>query len=473
MSDAEWLALKPSPLVQRLDRRRIESIGVIDVRHPQAHYSRIVGWIAERFPLLIELAERHGSDGQDGPGYDELVYSSSAVLSTSDPPAAALNTESHALALEKISPHAANRYPDSATIPVGRFRVVRPVQVLAASMEAAEPPIARAPSSAVHGRSAKSALPQAQGLELSPAPDEGHRPQTFLTRNVGNPEPEIPSVPRDSSQSPDPDQPIARVTAPIETSAPFPAKVEDVVPRGPSSGFTHLPEEGEGNAAVLGPEIAVVHESLASPTTEPAQTVWRVRRGAAGSERLPPPEPLAAISTEPGTLSRTADDTGETFLPHGKEKVGRGVEHLSPSKGEGRNEIYSSSQGQEMNETAVSTSSLVNAEALLSLEVPTGARTVPLVLRRQHAAIGGLVGEGSWSQEDALTDQSSRQGTSARLHTGVTEHSPISQARILFRERPRLRLSKREWAQLVDRLIRVISQKLAIDLERRGIRAWR
>lgn len=470
MTDLEWLALELSPLVQRLDRRRTEPIGVIDVRHPQAHYARIVGWIAEHFPLLIELAERHGSDGQDGTGYDVLVYSSSAVLSTSDQPAPTVNTESHNLAPNKNSPHAANRYPDSETIPAARFRVARP------ELEATESSIFRAPSAAVYGRPVKSATPRAQGLELSPVVQgEVHRSQTSsLARNVGTPEPGIPSEAPDSSQSADHDQLIAGVTAPVETSARFPAKVEGALPRGPSPGFTHLAEkESEGNAAVLGPGIAVVHESLAPPTTEPAQTVWRVRRGAAGPQRLPPPEPLAAISTEPGTLSRTADDIGESLLPHGKEKVGRRVEHLPPSKGEGRNEIYSSSQGQEMNKTAVWTSSRVNAEALLPREVSTDARTVPFVLRRQHVAIGGLAGEGSWSHEDAPTGQSSRQGTSARLHTGVTEHPPISQARIPFGERPRLRLSKREWAQLIDLLTRVISQKLAIDLERRGIRAWR
>ena len=468
MSDAEWIALEPSPLGQRLDRRRTEPIGVIDVRHPQAHYARIVGWIAEHFPLLIELAERHGSDGQDGTGYDVLVYSSSAVLSTSDQPAPTVNTESHILAPNKKSPHAANRYPDSETIPAARFRVARP------ELEATESSIFRAPSAAVYGRPVKSAAPRAQGLELSPVVQgEVHRSQTSsLARNVGTPEPGIPSEAPDSSQSADHDQLIAGVTAPVETSAPFPAKVEGALPRGPSPGFTHLAEkEGEGNAAVPGQAIAVVHESLAPPTTEPAQTVWRVRRGAAGPQRLPPPEPLAAISTEPGTLSRTADDIGESLLPRGKENFGRGGEHLPHSKGEERNEIYSSSQGNGMNETAMLGGYL--AEALLPPEMPTDARSAPLVLRRPHKAAGGLAGEESWGQEHALIGQLSRLGTSARLHTGVTEHPPISQARIPFKERPRLHLSKREWAQLVDRLTRVISQKLAIDLERRGIRVWR
>ena len=64
MSDAEWLALEPSPLVQRLDRRRTEPIGIIDVRHPQAHCARIAGWIAERFdlkgrPMIFRFTTTH------------------------------------------------------------------------------------------------------------------------------------------------------------------------------------------------------------------------------------------------------------------------------------------------------------------------------------------------------------------------------------------------------------------------------
>jgi hypothetical protein len=473
MSDAEWLAFEASPLVQRLDRRRTEPIGVIDVRHPQAHYARIAGWIAERFPLLIELAQRHGSSEQDGPGYDGLPYSSSAVLSPSDKPAPALNTESHIFAPNQTSPHASKRYPDSETTPAGRFRVARPAQALAASMEATESAIPRASSAAVDDRPAKSAVQRVQGLELSPVVQgEVQRSQTpFFTRSVGTPEPEIPSVPRASSQPPDSAQFIAGVTAYVDASAPFPGKVEGVMPRDPSPGFTHLPEqEGEGNAAALGQAIAVVHESLEPPTTKRAQTIWRVRRSTAGPESMPPAEPLSAISTEPGTLSRMANEIGESLLPRGEQNLARGVETLLPSNKEERNETYSSSQGKGVNEKTVG-GSLADAGALLLRELPTDVRTAPLVLRRPHTPAGRLAGEEQWGQEHPFTGQSSRQDTS-RLHTGITEHPSISR-RIPFAERPRLRLSKREWAQLVERLTRVIKQKLAIDLERRGIRVWR
>jgi hypothetical protein len=168
-----------------------------------------------------------------------------------------------------------------------------------------------------------------------------------------------------------------------------------------------------------------------------------------------------------------ADEIGESLLPRGRENLGRGSEHWPPSKGEGRNETNSSSPGKGMIETAVVGGNLAAAEALLPRELQTDARTAPLVLRRPYRVAGGLAGEEPRGQEDALTGQSLRQATSSRLDTGFTEHPSISQVPIPFAERPRLRLSKREWAQLVERLTRVISRRLAIDLERRGIRVWR
>jgi hypothetical protein len=82
--------------------------------------------------------------------------------------------------------------------------------------------------------------------------------------------------------------------------------------------------------------------------------------------------------------------------------------------------------------------------------------------------------EDSRGQGHAFTPQSSTQGTLGRLTRGaVAEHTPVSQTIMPIPERPRLRLSKREWTQLVERLSRLIWHKLAVDLDRRGIRSWR
>ena len=49
-------------LGQHLMRRHTEPLGVIDVRHPQQHYARTAGWIAQRFALLEHWKTRYGSD---------------------------------------------------------------------------------------------------------------------------------------------------------------------------------------------------------------------------------------------------------------------------------------------------------------------------------------------------------------------------------------------------------------------------
>jgi hypothetical protein len=86
MTEAERHDPEPSPLIERLLRRRTEPIGIIDVRHAQAHYARIAGWIAARFPLLAELAARHGLSGEGKAGAAEFIYAGRAVLHPGEQP---------------------------------------------------------------------------------------------------------------------------------------------------------------------------------------------------------------------------------------------------------------------------------------------------------------------------------------------------------------------------------------------------
>jgi hypothetical protein len=302
----------------------------------------------------------------------------------------------------------------------------------------------------------------------------------------------------------------------------------------------------EGSARDL---IASAQTSSASPAAKPVKTVWRVRRAATGPERLPPAEPLASTSTQPGAFSRMADgyDLGERLLPLGRGKVGMGVEPslctdlgllpppspspakgtaiklrtlfplpsgegegegdlktltiqkvsgrklnfdplipafslrekglnlmAVPSQGERMNEISSPSHG--VNEKPASGDRLANTLAPLRREAPTDARRVTLVLRRQHttAPERAMDAEDSRGQGRAFTPQSSTQGTLGRLpRSAVAEHTSVPQTIVPIPERPRPRLSKREWAELIERLSRLIWHKLAIDLDRRGIRSWR
>lgn len=53
------------------------------------------------------------------------------------------------------------------------------------------------------------------------------------------------------------------------------------------------------------------------------------------------------------------------------------------------------------------------------------------------------------------------------------QNTPIKENLISEFDHARNRLSKREWTQLIDRVSRIILNKLVIDLDRRGIRVWR
>ncbi|MGH8566159.1 MAG: hypothetical protein ACREXW_19585 [Gammaproteobacteria bacterium] len=100
-------------------------------------------------------------------------------------------------------------------------------------------------------------------------------------------------------------------------------------------------------------------------------------------------------------------------------------------------------------------------------------RALPLVLVRTPAADldRTMETEDPWLKVRAPAPSDGLYTT--RPQSGITEHPPVSQASVPIPDRPRLRLSKREWAGLIERLSRLIRHRLAIDLDRRGIRLWR
>src|SRR5688500_11334644 len=75
----------PMELAERMLRRRIEPLGVIDVRQPQQHYARTASWIARRFALLEHWKTRFGSD-EDAP-----AANAGLVFATPTPPIVAPN----------------------------------------------------------------------------------------------------------------------------------------------------------------------------------------------------------------------------------------------------------------------------------------------------------------------------------------------------------------------------------------------
>jgi hypothetical protein len=145
-----------------------------------------------------------------------------------------------------------------------------------------------------------------------------------------------------------------------------------------------------------------------------------------------------------------------------------------PSQGERMNETSPPSHG--VNEKPASGDRLANVLAPLRREAPTDARRATLVLRRPHttAPERAMDAEDSRGQGRASTPQLSTQSTPGRLpRSGITEHPPVSQTIVPIPERPRLHFTKREWAEFIERLSRLIWHKLAVDLDRRGIRSWR
>ncbi|HEX8852109.1 MAG TPA: hypothetical protein VF754_01405, partial [Pyrinomonadaceae bacterium] len=53
-------SIPDSRLTERLLARATRSLGVIDVRHAERHYSRLSDWLAGRMPLLEHLRSRYG-----------------------------------------------------------------------------------------------------------------------------------------------------------------------------------------------------------------------------------------------------------------------------------------------------------------------------------------------------------------------------------------------------------------------------
>ena len=65
-------------LAERLLRRHAEPLGVIDVRRPQQLHERTAGWVARRFALLDHWRTRYGGDEQAPFANGEMVFTAPA-----------------------------------------------------------------------------------------------------------------------------------------------------------------------------------------------------------------------------------------------------------------------------------------------------------------------------------------------------------------------------------------------------------
>lgn len=119
--------LRSSELIERLNARRTESLGLIDVRRPQQHYANTAGWPAQRFPLLSYLIARYGSIEGSHTSTGLVMQDSkdfSTRVQTSSLPAHRL-TESTAghispSASRPVSPSASSSTPTSEKLRISR-----------------------------------------------------------------------------------------------------------------------------------------------------------------------------------------------------------------------------------------------------------------------------------------------------------------------------------------------------------------
>lgn len=466
MTETERRDPEPSPLIMRLLRRRTEPIGIIDVRRPQAHYARVAGWVAARFPLLAELAERHDLGEEDAAGAAEFI-------------------------------HVARRVPrsqDQAVLGPGIAAVQR-------SGPGPSPPSPSGSSLASGNREGVGTAPgRANGPDLRlpaaglPRVNDAVHAVSSATRLQGNPHLDQPhSRGKEPSAMPAPVQPpLPPAAERLKTSSPR---------RGGPSGS---PAAGE-NRGEVGSSPASLDDkppvtrlateppprlSAPSPAVldgKPPATVWRVRRGA-------PPASPSVLSAE---LTRSLTATVRSPLPQARSELAvRGMHPVLTVSPSARREGQESSlppapvlkrsvQSASLPRYSATATAAAMADSRpqggeptlpsLPLKAMQDMHAAPLVWRKTPAANPDRAPatEDSWARRPVIAHARSPDGPGTRPQGGITEHPPVSQTIVPVPERSHPRFTRREWAELVERLSRLIWHKFAVDLDRRGVRLWR
>lgn len=139
-----------SPLLRRIDRRRTESVGVVNVEQFQAQYAQIPSWIVQRSALLSQIHTRYNSQTETAGQEQNLVFSpsqpvpSSAVLAAMRSP----NSRSSNSLVQPTLPAASslsghpNSSPSSSrpTFRISRKPVPVPSPPSDAQIKSAQPP---------------------------------------------------------------------------------------------------------------------------------------------------------------------------------------------------------------------------------------------------------------------------------------------------------------------------------------------
>ncbi len=560
MTEAEYREPEPNALLERLLCRYTEPIGVIDVRHVQAHYERIAGWMEARFPLLMTLAARYelGADAEIGTG--AFIHASHALLCPSDPAVhlpgiAALpaqDSEKGATGTSRATASSAPPEVQPATT-VGRVRraAAKPVAERAGGEERSSfvddfDPLTPTLSRRERGKKTVPGSEEKTTGYAQDRPGSAADPVTMASTSPVSPEITLAKavwhvrraaprsaaeragreeLPRGDGETPtDLDPPaISGPIAALKSVGPHTSDVlqnhfhksgssislrEKVNPLTPTLSRRErekktVPVSEEKTTGYVqdrprsaADPVTMASTSPVSPEITLAKAVWHVRRAAPGLTAVPSPESTPSpdqASHPPRTPAVGTFSRGRPSHGIGPDALARGGEtpteldplsilplHRARQAGDIRIG-YGGAAELPLPEAALvrSTGALDDlhrgAPAPLALGVPMDMPAAPLARVRTAVAYvdRAMAIDPLRRQAGAFLEMPSPDRSRLGLRGGVTELPPVSLASVPIPNHPRPRFSKREWTQLIERLSRLIRHRLAVDLDRRGIRSWR
>jgi hypothetical protein len=455
-------------LVQRLYRRYTEPLGLIDVRHAQAHYARIMRWtIAQRLPLLTKLAARQGGDDGVLAELGDWVYRAAPQVAALETAMAVPSSAVSSRPGDDPSPTTSG-HSEATALPAGQFRV----RLGGASL--------RVPS-AEGARPAAATTPDAGAADpAGPVAVTGKRLHGHLPPGTGK-------------------EPVTQ---------PFVAEAEELV---------RLPVPPAA-AMASGQASAFMQESLARPTATPVHVQWRVNRvSQEGTSAAPfsPAEPADNAPARPRASSATAKNAssqdsptyasyppGPAITSHQTRAPQRDPPSARPGATAPLRGTASSTNRTDARSSVRAVlgspdpmSSTLSWTPAVPYSSPRNVADAPvrgselMVVAPVHAVVSRTPETIMlWRQLPTLTAEAAARSERTQgdqpvapplMRPALSSAPPASTAggptvaQTMTPQPQPLRLKSRDWERLAERLTRVIFHKLAVELERRGIRGWR
>jgi hypothetical protein len=456
------MGMETAVLLQRLERRRTEPLGMVDVHWPQTHYARTAGWIAQRLPLLQQSAVRYGGgdEGQTGSG---LVYRTAEAFSPK-----LLSTSTRG----KTFLPAAGVSSTVSTVPPATLRVSRRPPSLAAKPAPAAVPVL---SSTPEGGRPVGREPQSRETVTTIPQPSLQTPNRVIARQVagtpvqGTPQPETGASP---VQGDSPSLGHKAVLAPAGAGDTTPVGNSSMVP----ADWQRSPGEPSTETTVR-PELRRVKAVPLAASQPATQLLLRVSSGvpvalenppASSGREVLPPQPAAALQpritptltllphqgggNEPAVqLQRLSDDAQTSALSASAVAVGAVDSHSPPVVMEIRN---NSTFGQESGMIWRQSSNVLMAGEASGAGMGGSARAMlPLTLK---SAGNSALPVARQTTTHATIPPSSPADTQSLPPLSASLPSPVGM----------------DWEQLIEQVGRHILRQLTIARERRGLKGW-